>query len=253
MSTQTMKQEQQRSVTFNVVFGILAIFTILEVFVSYLGTLPQGIKVALLVFLAVVKAALVLLYFMHLKFDSRIFALPFALGLVLAIPITLIMTLTMDSKPLNVEAKAVNHVGQVIDVEEVSFQITLSQNTAQAGPVTFHVVNGADNMLHEFIIFQTDLPADQLPVDDKTGRVNEDALTIVASQDDIVPSHSRDVTVNMAPGHYVIVCNLPGGHYEQGMRVELNVTGTSNEPPSTPESTAAPTEPPTPEPKPTSG
>jgi caa(3)-type oxidase subunit IV len=238
-----MNQEQQRSVTFGVIFGILAIFTILEVVVAYLGTLPQGVKIAILVFLAVVKAALVLLFFMHLKFDSRIFALPFALGIVLAIPVALIMTLTMNAVPRNVEAKAVNQVGQVIDVKEVSFQITLSQYSAQAGPVTFHIVNGADDMLHEFLIFETDLKPDELPTD-MSGRVQEDALTTLATAEDIPPSHSRDITVNMAAGHYVMICNLPG-HYEQGMRVEFNVTGTSNQPPSTPESTAAPTEAPT--------
>jgi caa(3)-type oxidase subunit IV len=231
MSTQTV--EQQRSITFGVVFGILAVFTILEVVVSYLVTLPQGVKIALLIFLAVVKAALVLLYFMHLRFDSRIFALPFALGLVLVIPISLIVTLTMNTAPRNVSAQAVNEVGQVIDVREVSFNISLSQYTAQAGPVTFHIVNGADDMLHEFIIFETDLPPAELPTD-MSGRVMEDAMTILTAAEDIPPSHSRDLTVNMGAGHYVMVCNLPG-HYLQGMRVEFTVTGTSNVAPSTPE------------------
>ena len=137
---------------------------------------------------------------MHLKFDSRVFALPFALGLVLAIPITLIMTLTMNAVPRNVEAKAVNQVGQVIDVKEVSFQITLSQYNAQAGPVTFHIVNGADDMLHEFLIFETDLKPDELPTD-MSGRVQEDALTELTGAEDIPPSHSRDITVNMGAGH----------------------------------------------------
>jgi caa(3)-type oxidase subunit IV len=237
MSTQTINEDQPRSVTFGVVFGILAIFTILEVFVAYLPTLPQGIKIALLIFLAVVKVGLVLLYFMHLKFDSRIFALPFALGLILAIPITLIMTLTMTSVPRNVEAKAVNQTGQVINVQEVSFNISLSQYTANAGPVTFHIVNGADDMLHEFIIFETDLPPGELPTD-MSGRVKEDAMNILAAAEDIPPSHSRDLTVNMGAGHYVMICNLPG-HYLQGMRVEFTVTGTSNVPPSTPEEPAA--------------
>ncbi len=98
-------------------------------------------------------------------------------------------------------------------------------------------------MLHEFLMFETDLAPDELPTD-MSGRVNEDALTKLAGAEDIPPSHSRDITVNMAAGHYVMICNLPG-HYEQGMRVEFNVTGTSNQPPSTPESTAAPTEAPT--------
>ncbi|HSB00849.1 MAG TPA: cytochrome C oxidase subunit IV family protein [Anaerolineales bacterium] len=257
MSTQTMDQ-REGSVRYWVVFAVLAIFTGLEVVVGYLAALPQAIRIAVLIFLAVVKVALVLLYFMHLRFDSRLFALPFGLGLVLAIPIILIISITMKA-PINTGEKeaqavnaAVNATGQVIDVKEVSFQINFSQYNAQAGPITFHIVNGADDMLHEFILIQSDASADELPTDEKTGRVNEDAVTIITAAEDIPPSQSRNITVNLAAGHYVIVCNLPG-HYEQGMRVDFNVTGTSNEPPSTPESTAAPTEAPTQPPAATPG
>jgi caa(3)-type oxidase subunit IV len=246
MSTQTMEPGEGTPVRYGVVFAVLAIFTALEVFVGTLAGLPPLVKVALLVFLAVVKVTLVLLFFMHLKYDSRLFALPFALGVVLAVPIILIIGLTMKApiKTGEKEAQAVSATGQVIDVREISFQIQFSQYTAQAGPVTFHIVNGADDMLHEFILIQSDQPADQLPTDDTTGRVKEDAVTIITSAEDIPPSQSRNVTVNLAAGHYVIVCNLPG-HYEQGMRVDFNVTGTSNQPASTPESTAQATEPPT--------
>jgi caa(3)-type oxidase subunit IV len=237
-----MQERPGTSVKYWVVFGVLAIFTALEVLVGYLASLPQAIRVGLLIFLAIVKVALVLLYFMHLKFDSRLFALPFALGIILAIPITLIIGLTMQA-PISTEfkeAQAVNTTGQVIDVKEVSFQIQFSQYSAQAGPVTFHIVNGADDMLHEFIIIQTDSPASDLPTDD-SGRVKEDAVTIITAAEDIPPSNSRNITVNLGAGHYVMICNLPG-HYEQGMRVDFTVTGISNEPASTPESPA--TEPP---------
>jgi caa(3)-type oxidase subunit IV len=246
MSTQTMEPREEAPIRYGVVFAVLAIFTGLEVVVGYLANLPWTIKVALLVFLAIVKVSLVLLYFMHLKYDSRIFALPFALGVVLAVPIVLIISLTMKApiKTGEKEAQAVNMTGQVIDVQEKSFQIVFSQYSAQAGPVTFHIVNGADDMLHEFLLIQTDLPADQLPTDEATGRVNEDAVNIITTAEDIPPSQSRNITVNLAAGHYVIVCNLPG-HYQQGMRVDFNVTGTSNQPPSTPEAPAKATEPPT--------
>ncbi len=243
MATKSMDVEQRRLTTFGVVFGILAIFTALEIGTAYLPTLPQGVRVGLLVFLAIVKIALVLLYFMHLRFDNRIFALPFALGVVLAIPIILIVGYTAQAQHTTPEEHAVSNTGQVIDVREISYQIQFSQYSANAGPVTFHIVNGADGMLHEFILFQTDTPASELPTDD-AGRVIEDAMTIITSAEDIPPSDSRDVTVNLAAGHYVIVCNLPG-HYEQGMRVDFTVNGTSNAAPSTPESTAAPTAAPT--------
>lgn len=244
MSTQTMEPRSEAPIRYGVVFAVLAIFTGLEIVVGYLATLPTAIKISLLIFLAVVKVSLVLLFFMHLRYDSRIFALPFALGVVLAVPIILAINLTMKApiKTGEKEAQAVNATGQVIEVKEVSFNIALSQYTAQAGPVTFHIVNGADDMLHEFIFIQTDHPASELPTDEATGRVKEDAVTIIAAAEDIPPSSSRNMTINLAAGHYVAVCNLPG-HYQQGMRIDFNVTGTSNQPPSTPEEPAQATEP----------
>lgn len=243
MNIESMDQVRRRSLTFGVVFAVLAIFTALEVAIGYLPSLPRSIKLGVLVFLAIVKVTLVLLYFMHLKFDSRIFALPFALGIVLIVPLALIVAFTMNVKPSNAEAVGLSAAGQVIEVKEVSFRIHMAQDQAQAGPVTFHIINGADDMLHEFIIIKTDMSAGELPTN-MMGRVDEEAVTIIAAAEDIPPSNSRDITVNLDAGHYVLICNLPG-HYLQGMRVDFTVTGTSNEPASTPESIAQPTESPT--------
>ena len=74
------------------VFLILAAFTILEVAASYL---PEAIKVPILIVLAATKAMLVLLYFMHLKYDNRFFSYPMIIGAVLVIPIILIIVLVM--------------------------------------------------------------------------------------------------------------------------------------------------------------
>jgi caa(3)-type oxidase subunit IV len=232
--------EQRRSFTFGVVFIVLAVFTALEIAIGYLPSLPHTIKLAVLIFLAVVKVSLVLLYFMHLRFDSKIFALPFGLGLVLIVPIALIIGFTANPEPLHEQESALSATGTVIDVSEVSFQIRMSQTTATAGPITFHIVNGADDMLHEFIIIKTDAPAEELPTN-MMGRVDEEAVTIMTAAEDIPPANSRNITVNLGAGHYVMVCNLPG-HYLQGMRIDFEVTGTSNEAASTPESPAQPTE-----------
>ena len=77
-----------------VVFAILVLFTIMETGIAYLPDLPEGVRIGVLGFLAATKVSLVLLYFMHLKSDHRLFALPFALGLVLVIPLILIVGLT---------------------------------------------------------------------------------------------------------------------------------------------------------------
>jgi len=55
----------------------------------------EAIKIPVLVVLSLAKAILVLLYFMHLKFDSRIFTYLFIAGIVLSIPLILVMAIVM--------------------------------------------------------------------------------------------------------------------------------------------------------------
>jgi cytochrome c oxidase subunit IV len=75
------------------VFIALAVFTLIETLVSYIQ--QEAIKFPTLVVLSVVKALLVLLYFMHLKFDSKVFSYLFIAGCVLAIPLILVITIIM--------------------------------------------------------------------------------------------------------------------------------------------------------------
>ncbi len=91
MSEQKMAQRPARS-PYVTVFVILAVFTALEVGASYL---PGAVKVPVLIILAISKASLIFLYFMHLKSDNPLFAMPILVALVLIIPIVLIMTLVM--------------------------------------------------------------------------------------------------------------------------------------------------------------
>jgi cytochrome c oxidase subunit 4 len=76
------------------VFISLAVLTGLEVGASYL---PENVRIPILAILATSKVLLVLLFFMHLKFDHKVFAFPVAAGLVLAIPIILAISLAMPA------------------------------------------------------------------------------------------------------------------------------------------------------------
>ena len=62
------------------VFAALVILTALEVGASYL---PSGVRLPLLLVFALVKVLLVVLYFMHLRFDNRIYAGMLLIGLLL--------------------------------------------------------------------------------------------------------------------------------------------------------------------------
>lgn len=68
------------------IFWVLLVLTIVEVALTFLG-LPKLLLGSLLIILAVWKAALVAMYFMHLKFERRTLAIiaivPFILCLFL--------------------------------------------------------------------------------------------------------------------------------------------------------------------------
>jgi len=65
-----MEAIEHKAPNYVAVWGMLAILTMVEVAVVYMG-LPRRLMVVSLVFLALWKALLVALYFMHLKFEPK--------------------------------------------------------------------------------------------------------------------------------------------------------------------------------------
>ncbi len=102
---------------------------------------------------------------------------------------------------------------------------------APAGPVTFTVSNGGPEDVHEFVVIRTDLPFIDLPTDD-TGSVDETAegITVMGEIEDIPVGGSEDLTLDLEPGAYVLICNIydpdeAEAHYQMGMRLPFTVTG----------------------------
>ncbi len=77
---------------YNIVLILLVVFTVLEVATSYMNS---SLKLPLLLIMAGIKACLVVLYFMHLRHDSRLFAIVFLIGALLIFPLFLTMTLVL--------------------------------------------------------------------------------------------------------------------------------------------------------------
>jgi cytochrome c oxidase subunit 4 len=77
-----------------VVALVLGLFTAIEVLTYFIDF--GGAAVPTLLGLMIVKFALVVLYFMHLKFDSPLFLRLFATGIVLAIIVYVIMLLAFE-------------------------------------------------------------------------------------------------------------------------------------------------------------
>jgi uncharacterized cupredoxin-like copper-binding protein len=88
-----------------------------------------------------------------------------------------------------------------------------------AGSITFAVSN-TGTQIHEFVVVKTDLKADALAVVDN--KIDESVLTPVDEIEDIAVGASPTLTVDLAAGHYVLLCNIES-HYEQGMRADFDV------------------------------
>ena len=76
---------------------ILAVITAFEVAIYYFG-LAHTPLVATLIVLSATKFTMVVLWFMHLKFDDRLFSTMFVLGLLLAISVFTVAIATLGGK-----------------------------------------------------------------------------------------------------------------------------------------------------------
>jgi cytochrome c oxidase subunit IV len=71
-----------------IIAGVLAVFTLIELWAA---TLP-AYRIPVLLALTVAKAVLVALYYMHLKFDRRLYSALFAGAVfVLAVPLAIVL------------------------------------------------------------------------------------------------------------------------------------------------------------------
>lgn len=98
------------------------------------------------------------------------------------------------------------------------YSIELSADEVAAGPLSFEIVNTGD-LTHELEVFEGD--TDGITVD--KGVAVTSSLTLVDEVEDIIPGGEPTLTLDLDPGTYVILCNLPE-HYEKGMVTTLTVT-----------------------------
>lgn len=101
---------------------------------------------------------------------------------------------------------------------------TPGSSSVQAGQVALEVVNQG-LAAHEVVVLRTDLAADALLVEANGAEVNESALgqQVVGEVEDVGSGQTKSLTLELTPGRYVLICNLPG-HYKAGMVSELIVT-----------------------------
>lgn len=114
-------------------------------------------------------------------------------------------------------------VPSVVDVEVGEWFVRPGVETVPSGPRVFEVEN-TGSMPHEFVVVKTDLAPGGIPV--SGGGVFDEDLASIDVIDEIPEwgaGSARSLSVDLAPGRYQLVCNLPG-HYSLGMWSGLTVS-----------------------------
>jgi uncharacterized cupredoxin-like copper-binding protein len=109
--------------------------------------------------------------------------------------------------------------GSQVVAEMADYKITLNVPSVKAGSVKIGVRN-LGTMEHSFEVIKTDLAPDKLPTDAASAKAKEDGK--VGEIKSIPAGKSASVTIDLAPGKYVFICNVPG-HYQLGMHTGFTV------------------------------
>jgi uncharacterized cupredoxin-like copper-binding protein len=119
--------------------------------------------------------------------------------------------------------------GGAIAITLQEFAVTPSPAQAAAGKVTFDATNEGPDDVHEFVVFATDLAPDALPTV-KDGSVDEtgEGVELQGEIEDIAVGDTQSVTLDLAAGNYVLICNIydaaeKESHYQEGIRVAFTV------------------------------
>lgn len=109
--------------------------------------------------------------------------------------------------------------GAAVQVELVDNAITLEPARAPDGSVDLEIANEGD-LVHEVEIFAGADPGETLDVSNSVADTR--GLRLVDEVEDVLPSTTARLVVDLDPGTYLVICNLPG-HYQQGMSAYLTV------------------------------
>jgi uncharacterized cupredoxin-like copper-binding protein len=145
----------------------------------------------------------------------------FAVGaLLLSLATLVVVAAKLDESPTPAApakaAPAAAVVPSNVSVGLREFSVTPSSPVAKAGSVKFAVSNSGA-IRHEFVVLKTTTPAADLlkgSEADESGNVGEIG--------NVPPGQTKTLSLNLKPGHYALICNLPG-HYTAGQHADLTV------------------------------
>ena len=107
-------------------------------------------------------------------------------------------------------------IGMKGDMSKAMGKMEADKFAVKAGLVTFKVTNAAKDIEHEMVVVPIANMSTPLPYNDKENAVDEDAAHDLGEVSELAPGKSGELTIELKPGLYALICNIPG-HYGAGM------------------------------------
>lgn len=130
-----------------------------------------------------------------------------------------------NSQPLGGDPSPGNAVVRVT-MDEMNLKPSIA--SVPAGKVTFVAVNQG-KVDHEVVILKTNLAPNALIMLTGISKVDEVASGENFGEVEVEAGVTEAGTFDLTPGHYVLVCNVPG-HYKAGMFAAFEVKATTANP-----------------------
>jgi uncharacterized cupredoxin-like copper-binding protein len=141
----------------------------------------------------------------------------------------LLLTIALAGCSSSTPASSPSGGSTTVNATLQEWAILLDQSSVPAGSITFAVTNEGPDEVHEIVVIKTDLAPNKLPTDD-TGSVIEDAAGVenVGEIGDLATGATENLTLDLAAGSYVLICNIytadtHQSHYAMGMRTAFTV------------------------------
>ncbi|NBY60907.1 MAG: hypothetical protein EBQ54_00940 [Actinobacteria bacterium] len=99
--------------------------------------------------------------------------------------------------------------------------VSLDATAAKAGDVKFTIENDG-TIGHEFLVVKTDIAPGEIPLDGDHFPEPAEGLEVIDEIGEFAVETSETLSLNLEPGNYQVVCNLPG-HYKNGMHLGFTV------------------------------
>jgi len=100
--------------------------------------------------------------------------------------------------------------------------MAVNPKLASPGAVRLDVTNLASSLVHEVQVARITDEAQVLAYDQTRNKVDTEGLEVLGSVAEIMPNKSASLILDLAPGKYLLFCNV-AGHYMAGMWTTIEV------------------------------